>query len=354
MSRGDIGFYTDTLIVETILGDSFPMKTAQEGGMLSGVASSIKDYVAEHIDQNDKAGSIINILAPAAISTLFKFFGFGKLGLLFGVVASAMHIDVARMVEPIWNEVKNTLSNGQKVNPSQIDNAVSQSIQQFTPSDQAPTDDQLENNLAQDLRVARMLRLSLEQYEHQMMRLTKEENPKAIFSFAAGRTARTTSLIGRIIGWIFKIVLMAGGFMVAGDVANKLLGRPNAIDKTYQSGQQPFGGPSAVPGPVTTQTKFKSTQSGTSPSPQPWGESITNDPGSIENMLIEFAKQVYSGLDGHEEVIRSSPIFQAVKNQITWYNHTAAGAPIVYIPRMYPDKKAIVDHFIDEVAKNSV
>jgi hypothetical protein len=80
---------------------------------------------------------------------------------------------------------------------------------------------------------------------------------------------------------------------------------------------------------------------------------VTNDPGSIENMLIEFTKQVYSGLDGHEGVIRSSPIFQAVKNQIAWYNHTAAGAPMVYIPRMYPNKKAIVDHFIDEVAKSS-
>lgn len=352
MSKGDIRFYTDTLIVETIVGDSLSVKIAQEGGMLSGIASSIKDYVSEHIDPNDKTGSIINMLAPTAISGLFRLFGFGKLGLLFGVVASALHIDVARMVEPIWNEVKGTLSSGQKVNPSQIDGAVSQAIQQFTPSDRAPADDQLENNLAQDLREARMLRLSLEQYEHQMMRLTKEENPKIIFSFAAGRAARTTSLIGRIIGWIFKTVLYAGGFMVAGDVANKLLGRPNALDKTYQAGQ-PSGGPSAVPAPVTTQTKFKPTQAGTETAPQPWGESINNDPGSIENMLIEFAKQVYSGLDGHEGIIRSSPIFQAIKSQIAWYNHTAVGEPMVYIPQMYPNKKAIVDHFIDQVAQNS-
>jgi hypothetical protein len=354
MSKGDVRYYTDSLIVETLLTDSAMTKSAQASGMLSGAASMISEYASAHMDPQDKVGSIINMLAPAGIFKLFGLFGHSTLGMVLGVVASALHINVGGMVESLFNSVKDTLEKGQKVSPSQIDSAVSQTVQQNTPQDQSPADDLVGNSVAQDLREARMLRLAVEQYNHQILRLTKEDNHQVLFSYGANRTTRTTSLIGRLLGWIFKTVLMSAGFLVAGDEAAKLVGGPNALDKTWHAGQ-PSGESAAapVPAPVTTQTKFKPTGTGADVQSQPWEEHITNDAGSIENMLIDFTKQVYSGLDGHEDWIRSSPTFQAVKNQIAWYNHTAAGEPMVYIPVNYSTKKTIVDHYIDEVAKNA-
>jgi hypothetical protein len=196
--------------------------------------------------------------------------------------------------------------------------------------------------------------VALEQYDHQILRLTKEKNPKIMFSYAAGRSARGASLIGRILGWIFKTILIAGGFLIVGDEAAKLLGAPNALDKTWHAGQpSSISAPTTAPVPVTVQTVFKATGAGAEIMPQPWTERITDDEGSIENMLIGFTKQVYSGLDGHEDWIRSSPTFQAIAKQIAWYNHTSAGEPTVYIPVSYSSKKGIVDHYIDEVAKNA-
>jgi hypothetical protein len=288
------------------------------------------------------------MLAPAGITEIFSLFGWGKLGWLLGIGASMLHIDVASMVRPLWETVKNSLNRGQGVTPAQIDSAVSQSIQSNT-ADQSPADD-MHNRVAQDLREARMLRLALEQYDHQMLRLTKEPS-KLLLSYAAGKAARA-SLIGRILGWIFKTVLMAAGLMVAGDLGAKMLGMPNALDHTWHPGQQ-SSSPAAIPTPVTTQTKFKPTGAGTEAAPQPWSENVTNDPGSIQNMLVQFTKDVYAGLDGHESQITSSPTFQAVKSQIAWFNQAAAGEPMVYIPQMYPNKKSIVDHYIDQVANNA-
>jgi hypothetical protein len=360
MSASDIRFYVDTLIVETIVGNTSLVKSADDtGGMLSGLAPMIQEYVGAHIDQNDKAGSIIDMLAPAGLFSIFRLLGHPILGLLAGAAASALHIDIAGMIEVILKEVKSTLSSGQKVVPSQIDNAVSQAVQQYAPQgeDQSPADDTMENSVAQDLRYARMLRLSLEQYDRQLFRLTKQAIPaQQIFAYAIGRGARNTSYLGRILGWIFKVFLWSAGFMLLGDVANKMLGRPNALSGNYQAGSPQTASPAAVPVPVTTQTKFSiiNPSSQNTPAPQPWAENVTNDASSIENMLVNFTKDVYAGLDGKESAIQSSPTFQAVRDQIVWYNHAAAGEPKVYLPSMYANKKAIVDHYIDEVAKASV
>lgn len=346
--NGDLKYYTDTLIVETIAGDPAFLKKADLSETLSGIVSSIKEYVTRHIDPKDKTGSIIDMLAPGAISGLFDLFGFSKLGWLFGTAASALHIDIASLVRPLWDYVKGALSGGQKAVSGEIDNIVSK----LSHSDSSEADDS-ETKLAQTIRYARILRLSMEYDQHQMLRLTKNNlPPNKLFSLAASRGARTTNLILSVLGWLFKTVLIAGGFMVAGDLANKMLGQPNALDGTYQAGQEPT--PEATPASnAPTQTKFPlNTSFHNTPAPKPWVENISNDPESIQDMLINFTKQVYSGLDGHENWIISSPTFQAVKNHIVWHNHTASGEPMVYIPANYASKKSLVDKYIGEVAEN--
>jgi hypothetical protein len=340
MVKGDISFYVDTLLVETVLGEPALLKTAQSGA-LSGLGEMVKSYFQEHVDQNDKVGSVINMLAPAAISMLFRSLGFGKLGLLFGLVASTLHINIGGMIESIYNSVKSKLENGKGVAPAELDSAVNQAIQEHTSDEASPDQGQAfdKRNFDQELREARLIRLALEQYDAQIFQLRKDAAPSRSWLGGTSRKA-TGSLIGRIIGWVFKLILFSGGFLVAGDLANKLLGRPNAFDHTYQAGQTPTetsGGEGAVPGSSSAV----------------WVEPITNNRGSIENMLIGFAKDLYPNLAGKENAIRNSPTFQTIRDQIAWYNQSSAGEPEVYIPPTYPDKKSIVDRFVGEVSKNA-
>lgn len=347
MTKGNASFYLDTQLIETVLGETSMTKTAQ-AGVLSGLGDVVKQYFGSHFDPNDKEGSVVNMLAPAAISTLFRAFGFGKLGMLFGVAASALHLDVASMVRSIYDRIKESISRGH-VTPSELDNAVSGAVQEHTvemppqetegigqQADQTQAFDK--RNFDKELRDARIVRLSLEQYESQMMQLTKEAAPsRGWFSGAASRRA-TGSLIGRIIGWVFKMILMSAGFMVAGDVANKLLGRPNALDHTYQAGQPSSGGGGS---------------SAPTSSSNPWIEHVTNSPDSIETMLLGFAKEVYPNLVGKEDAIKQSPAFQGIKEQIVWYNRHSPGDNFIYIPMMFSDKKSLVDRFANGVAKNA-
>ena len=72
----EISFYVDTMIVETLLTDSHLVKSAQAGGFISGLIGKVKDYFGAHFNSENKAGSVINMLAPGVISI-----GLGAMGL---------------------------------------------------------------------------------------------------------------------------------------------------------------------------------------------------------------------------------------------------------------------------------
>ena len=214
MSASDIRFYVDTLIVETALGNPTLFKAASSAEQAeSSVANMVKNYIGAHIDQNDKVGSFINILAPAVVFGVSSFFGFPKWGAIFALAMDTFHIDIASMLEPILNSVKNSLTSGKTVTPDQVDKAVAQTVQQYSGDDASSADDVLGHSVAQDLHEARRFRLALQQYEQHMLRLTKEAAPLPGFlvSYAASATkGGFTSFLGRMLGWAFKAALSAG------------------------------------------------------------------------------------------------------------------------------------------------
>lgn len=345
MSKGDLSFYLDMVLIETAVGNPHFLKTGQAGA-LSGLGDTVQEYFSAHWDPNNKEASVVNMLAPAAIYAIFRGFGSPIIGLLFGAVVSALHIDVDGMLHSIYNAIVGTVQQGKGVTPSQLDSAVSSAIQEHTAplssqdaeeigqqADQSQAFDK--RNFTQELRNARMVRLAMEQYQRRMLQLTKEGAPSSWYSSVSNKRSLVGGILGRIIGWVFKLILGAAGFMIVGDLANKFLGRPNAIDRNWQAGQTSPGEATSTPSHPASAT--------------PWVEHVTNDPNSIEQMLLGFVKDIYPTLAGKEEVIKSLPGFQNVKNQIVWYNHTSAGEPEVYIPIMYPDKKSLVDAF----AKNA-
>ena len=80
---------------------------------------------------------------------------------------------------------------------------------------------------------------------------------------------------------------------------------------------------------------------------------LINNDANIENIVIQFAKDVYSGLDGKENAIRSTPGFQMIVHKISWYNSDNKGSALTFIPPNWSSKKQLVDYFIDDVAKSA-
>lgn len=352
-SANAISFYNDTLIIETILGSNKITKNATSG-VMSELLSKVKEYVDSKIDPKNKVESLANILGPGIFSMGLRALGLGWLPTLFaGIAMSALHINIGSIISSIWNSLKGMLSGDKKVNSQQIDSVVNNAIQQEAPLTDEQKAEFKTQSFDKTMREARMLRLAMEEYQQQSLRLTnenfsmiKEAGPLSFF----GRKAVTTSLLSKIIGWIFKVALASAGLMIAGDVVNKFLGRPNSLDKTYQAGKEKTEENTLVSVPVSTITQSKFPLK--SDSPLPSMIPLANTPENISLLIVQWAKDVYSGLDGQEQNIKNSPGFKAVKDRISWYN-VREGDQGIFIPKNFSTKKALVDLFINDVAENA-
>lgn len=359
MPKNEINFYLDTLIVETILrNNQILVKQADSSGLVSGLIDKVKEYVGNHIDPKDKVGSLLNILGPGAIAMTFSAMGLGWLGTLMGLSMRIFNIDVKSIISSIWDKLKPIIANDKPISSAQIDSFVQNAVEEHAkPATKEEAEKAVEmmekKSFDQLMRDARFVKISMIKYQQ----FPLEKNAD-FFSMFSNRKSKTSSILARILGWIFKVALASAGLMVAGDVVNKFLGRPNAFDSTIQSGKPiEIIQPTPIPANVAKQTKYpiktgyvlEKNNIGDSN----WIERIANNQSSIEEMLIDFTKSVYDGLDGKEEFIKNSSAFQVVRDRIVWYNRASAGAPFIFLPKYFTSKKQIVDYFIDDVAERS-
>ncbi len=357
-SNSEISFYTDTLIAQIVLQDKITIEKIAAEGVISSLIQKVKDYVSSHINPNDKAGSVLNILAPGAIAMTFSAMGLGWLGTLIGLATRVFNINVNEILNSIWNKLKSTITGDKPTSSDQVDSIVNNSIQEHV---QAPTAEEAERavkmmtskNASQVIKDARFVRLSMIEYEN--VYIYKIADKGDFLSMFSSRKSKTVSILSRVLSWIFKVALASAGLMVAGDAVNKFLGRPNAFDGTIQQGKHVEQSPTPVH--TATQNKFpiKSTYKVEvrNTGGDNWIENIPNNSSAITTMLVNFAKDVYDGLDGKESLITSSSSFNIVRDRIVWYNRNSAGAPFIIIPKYFRSKKHIVDYFIDEVAEKS-
>ena len=95
----EISFYVDCLIIEALAKNS--MVKQADGGMIASLVDKLKSYVGAHLDSNNKVGSVLNILAPGAVTLLFRSLGFGWLGALLGLAMNIFHIDIGGILGSI-------------------------------------------------------------------------------------------------------------------------------------------------------------------------------------------------------------------------------------------------------------
>lgn len=338
--------YNDGLITAIVLNNN--VKLAEEKGLVYSLVEKVKSYVSNHVNPDDKAGSLFNILGPGVIAITFRAMNLGWIGTLIALAMRVFNINVTEIVGSIWNQLKPEIVGDKKISSSQIDNIVDNAMKMHVqPATQEEAEKLNKMTAKSNLHDAKLLKLAMMNYKTSF---TKEAG---FFEMFSARKTKSASILSRILSWVFKVAFASAGLLVAGDIVNKFLGRPSGLDDTIQHGKPVEKEPEPVV--VSKQTKFP-TKPGFPTEKyninSSWIENITNDESSIENLLITFAKEVYAGLDGKEQIIRSSPAFQVVKNRIVWYNHNSSGAPFIMLPKYFTSKKQIVDFFIDDVAEH--
>lgn len=354
MNKSQIDFYVDTLIVEAILADERLYKKADTNSLVMSLIGKIKEYVSNHIDPNNKAASIITILGPGVI---LNAFGFKWLSLLITLAMNIFNIDVSSIISSILNKLKGSISGDNQVSSEQVDSMVSSSIKEFIKPATQDEIDKAERTINKvgsfknTMKDTRIVKLTLLDYYYG--NVIKYADFKSGYNL---RKLKVANILTSVLSWIFKVGLASAGLMVAGDVVNKLIGRPNALDGSVEKGKvvEDFVPKPQAAFPPTTQTKFKVNTSykiERNNTNSAWTENVPNNESSIGEMLVHFAKLVYDGLNGYESNIKSSPGFQAIQDRIVFFNRNTLNSPVVFIPSEFTSKKQMVDYFIDDVAE---
>lgn len=318
-----IQFYHDDLVV-----NSFLYKTAQDS---SSLISAISTYFSNNIDEDNKTKSIVNLLAPGVVfNILSKGLGLTWVGFALSVAMRVFHIDVYAILQSIYNQIKPSIENNSKLSSDQVHNIVKSSVE----NSYQPTS----TSKAAEVRQAILFKIALEDYQ-----INKNAQ---VFGKAP------ISLLTSILSWFFKIALASAGFMVAGDAINKVLNKPNAFDSSYKEGKTPpIKEQTAIINSTQTKYPVKSSYIDTKYNQgTPWSVNANNSPEGIEDMLVQFAHDVYDIKD--DPNITTGTAFNVLKARIVAFNKSSEGDNLVFIPQYLNSKKEIVDTFIDEVANS--
>jgi hypothetical protein len=312
----------DILIIQALFSEEDRFN--KKAGIVEDFLLQAKSYFSDKIDKNNPTASVIGLLAPGAVAIAFRMMGFGKIGMLLGFLMNVFDIRVEKLVEPLCASVKSMVGSGQPISSDQVSAAAASAAAQYAPEQKQASFNEL-------LHGARLLKLSAIEFEHETLRLTKE--PMQKFAGAPGESHLVVNIISKMFGLIISVILWSAGLLVAGDIVRHFLGEP--LSHTAEEA-----------GPVSKQTKFKSKGE----MPLSGSIHLQNTPENIDNMIVQFAKDVYDGLDGKETAIRNTAGFQQVKHAIVWYNQNNTGDAEIFLPAIFSSKKRMVDNFIDEVA----
>ena len=366
--NSEIDFYVDCLVAETVLSNSFLVKHAQSSAIMDFI-EKVKSYFSSHIRPDDKLGSFVDFLGPTAAYMTFSALGMPWTAALVGLSMSVFDINISDIFKSVGEYLSPMVKADQEITSSTVDRIVNNavdsaatksSVMSSSPSTDSPEFSSAVGDLlsqvvkaspSQRLREAKIVKLTMIDYQNRLK--YKKANP----AVAAATRFGFVKVLKTIIGWYFKIGLGSLGFMVAGDAVNKMLGRGNAFDGSMKDGVR---APRSADQEPTTQLKsskqkvFPANPSYSDVKERAgWSLSVRVNRETINRVLINFAKQVYQGLDDKESLILSSPSFKAVVDLISYYNRDNVDTNLLFIPTLFTSKKQIVDQFIDDVAEAS-
>lgn len=339
---------------------------------LGGVASSIKDFVGEHVNSEAPGGyvgGVLGLMAPAVLWRINPF-----VGILY-LIASQFGFDIQGVVSKIVNAIRPKLERGEQVSADEV-NAIGKSVvagEVGMTGEAAPTD------------LFETLRAIDNSGELQKFALNPMDAMKAFMGQRSSSLPSTPLLMGgggspiqRIFGtlfslpyrgkgkwllggfviWLVKTILAGAGLLAGAGAISKFLGHKKPSSETKPEGDKveqvetsvPTGVPEA--GSSYVQTPVKTVTKPVAPTNELWVVPLVG--GGVDDTLMAWALDLYPNLDKYdniENIIESTPTFRATAAFLK-KDPTRLGGRSLVMPKEFSNRKQVVDTFIDDVIRN--
>lgn len=357
MTTSKVQVYMDALVLETLLSEDLMVKNAQSG-VVGSLIEKIKSLISDHINPNDKAGSIVNILAPSIIGAL----GFPITGIILEIAESWFGLNIANIMRDAANEIKSLILGDHKFTSSEVEGIANRAVQNNASE---PTQSQFENALhhpldavtslfssnSLSLREARLLKVNLLYIRDN--ELTKTAGLLTTFGRFVGLYNPTTRALASLIKWIAIVGLWALGLLAVDDAAHSILGSPSKTDFSAPSSHTTEHSFTPTTLPTSTQTVFKvnpAYQEERFNTTKHWIEPVS--PIQIGDQIVQWAQNIYPDTKSLTDEIKNTAGFNQVVQAIDNYNRNNT-LNITFMPPDFTSRKKVVDSFMDELAQKA-
>jgi hypothetical protein len=352
MRKDELQYLSDTILIERLASDSELLKQAGlfEDLGFNSIAEHVKKFAKENVRADAPggyAGSIVSLMAPAVAWRIHPILG------VVTAAAQVMGFDIVSVVQSIMGGLKGKLDSGEGVDLSEV-NALGKSAVAGEAGDASEANDMLlPLRQALDVRAQRWRR--------------RGKLPKTPWGYTKGApllkrifgnlgSARKGWLIGGIIVWIIKTLLVGAGLVAGAGMIKKVV--------TPSEEKTPVTAPAETSKPVTPKSTYKAPAPVKRPDPfTPSGNGtkyFANDADniwivplinrSIDDTLVAWTVDVYPALEGREYTIEMSSAFQAAVNRLK-RNFSAREPGNLIMPIGLHNRKQVVDLFSRDVKK---
>lgn len=345
--NASLEYIADSLIIEKLASNGGMIVIAQDGGIISSVASNIKNYVLSMFDKDHPISSIMSFLGPGI---LFKL-GFPWMSALY-TIAEALGFDWkgfwSKVGEGITSFTKTIISSGKPADENEASASVNQTISNsFSNSFTGQVDKEKLLDIAKNGKFSSNMKNSLE-----LKKLAIEYNRTKTFTKVAGITSKLTAFFIKIISWVVKTALISLGFVAVAGAARGLLGiKPD-------NSNAPLGGESSnnntnvssISQPIRSLKISPSVSSEmfavhSNDMSSVWMEH--GDISNIDDMLISWVLNIYPQLKDYADKIKSSSNFQTIVSRFEDRNKLSSGTGMVSVPKPYERKADIVSPIVN-------
>lgn len=300
---------------------------------LSGVASSIHEFIKSHISADNPGGyigSFLNIMAPSVVFKLNPF-----LGILY-LIGTQYGFDVISVYEKIMHALKPMLESGKSVSAEEV-NQIGKSIigSEAGLSAEASPDDLFEPIRKQAGLLEDFISSGNQGQKLSIPWLKPDEKASVlqkIFGnlFSLPNKGKGKWLLGGFVIWIIKTALAGAGLLAGTEMIAKSLGHKKDVKQKH---------------PTETKHTEKDVESLLKSGKDVWIVPLVN--GSVLDTLIAWVKEIYHIVDSQViEEVKKLPKFIEVLRRMS--ESTIIKDKFLVMPEQFNSRKQVIDYIIPE------
>lgn len=307
-------------------------------------AMDVKSVVLNVFDKinnpDDRTGSIIKFLTPGVVSVIMTSLGFGIYSKILIVLLSVFGIDVNSIIASIATKIANILQSRGSISENEVTDTVKSAFDSGFGTSKAA-------NMSIDTLLVKKAAGISDISKSVLQELLSNKSKSGMFSYGS------KNVLTKMFIKLLVVILTSMGVLLTSEGVKHFQGKSSVFDERYKK-EKSNDSSTSLPEIAKKLTESKSSEKSDSSSLKYkvketanksshgiWVEDIDNDQRSIEDFVIDCARDSFDIPSVSDSAIRATGAFRTIVSDIVSFNSSHINKGSVVIPSEYKNELTI-------------